>query len=99
MTQAGERLLLDLPHALACDAEQRADLLERHGLAAVQTKIEAQDLRLALFQVRQRLLDRLSERLLEGLLVGRGVQRVGQVVEELVVLAGREGRIEREVRL
>src|SRR5688500_20242098 len=72
-----ERLLLDLPHALAGDAEQGADLLERHGLLAVEAEVEAEDLRLALLESRERLLDRLGERLLERLLVGRRVAVVG----------------------
>src|SRR5829696_6842395 len=99
VAQARERLLLDLPHALARDAEERPDLLERHRLLAVEPEVEAEDLRLALLQPRQRLLDRLGERLLEGLLVGRRVDVVGEVVEELVVLARGERRVEREVGL
>src|ERR1043166_8178713 len=94
-----QRFFLDLPHALARDAEQRPDLLERHRLAAVQAEVEAKNLGLALLEGRKRLLDRLPERLLERLVGGRRVHRVRQVIEELVVLAGRERRIEGEVRL
>src|SRR5690606_19299287 len=42
-----QRLLLDLPHPLARDPEPRADLLQRHGLLAVQAEVQAQALRLA----------------------------------------------------
>src|SRR5688572_22700526 len=41
--QTRERFFLDLPHALARDAEERADLLERHRLLVVQPEIQAQD--------------------------------------------------------
>src|SRR4051812_21557424 len=99
VTQARQRLFLDLTHALARDAEKRADLLQRHGLLIVETEVQAQNLRLALLEVRQRLLDRLRERLLERLLVRRRIHQIRQIVEELVVLARRERRVEREVRL
>ncbi len=39
-----QRLFLDLPHALASNAEQRADLLERHRLLAIEPEVQAQDL-------------------------------------------------------
>ena len=97
--QPTQRLLLDLPHPFARDPQKAPDLLERHRLLAVQAEVEPQDLRLALLQVRERLLDALGERLLERLLVRRRVQVVGQVVEELVVLAGRQRCVEGEVGL
>src|SRR5206468_1154936 len=87
MPQAGQRLLLDLPHPLAGDAQEGADFLEGHRLAAVQPEVQAQDLRLALLEMGERFLDRLGERLLERLLVGCRIERVGEVVEELVVFA------------
>jgi hypothetical protein len=51
VTQPRERLFLDLPHPLARDPQERADLLERHRLLVIQPEIQAQDLRLTLFQV------------------------------------------------
>ena len=39
-----------LPHALARDAEQAADLLERHRLRTVEPEVQAQDLGLALLE-------------------------------------------------
>src|SRR6266511_4174013 len=50
VAEARERLLLDLPHPLPRDAEQRADLLERHGLLALEPEVEAQDSRLPLLE-------------------------------------------------
>src|SRR6478672_10148469 len=59
VSQARQRLLLDLPHALARDAEQRTDLFERHRLLAIEAEVQTQDLGLALLQAGERLLDRL----------------------------------------
>src|SRR5256885_13919523 len=58
VAEARQRLFLDLPHAFAGYAEQRADLLERHRLLALQSEIQSQDLRLALLECRQDSLDR-----------------------------------------
>src|ERR1051325_693263 len=99
MTEPRQRLFFDLPHSLARDAEQGTDLFERHRLVTVETEIEPQNLRLTFLEVGERFFDRLGERLLEGLLVGRRVERVREVVEQLVVLARRERRIEREMGL
>src|SRR5574338_1670900 len=85
VSQARQRLLLDLAHALARDTQERADLLEGHRLFAIKPEVEAQDLRLALLEARQRFLDRLGQRLLERLLVRRRVDVVGEVIEQLVV--------------
>src|SRR5512137_912058 len=46
VAEAGEGLLLDLADPFAGDAQQRADLLERHRLLAVEPEVEPQDLRL-----------------------------------------------------
>src|SRR2546421_6685870 len=99
VAEPGQGLLLDLPHPLPRDAEQRADFLERHGLLPLETEIQPEDLGLALLEGRQHFLDRLGERVLEDLIVRPGALRVGEVVEQLVVLAGGEGSIEGEVRL
>ena len=54
----------DSAFSLICRTRSRvmpssdADLLERHRLLAVEPEVQAQNLRLALLQVRQRLLDR-----------------------------------------
>src|SRR5690349_10067166 len=99
MAKPRQRLFLDLAHALARDAEKRADLLEGHWLAAIEAEVETENLGVPFLEVRQRLFDRLGERLLEGLLVRRGVERVRQVVEQLVVFTGGHRRIERQMRL
>src|SRR4051794_16459227 len=94
VAEAAQRLLLDLPHPLPGDAQQAPDFLERHRLGPVQAKVEAEDLGLALLQRGEDLLDRFGQSVLEGLGVGAGVLGVGQVVEELVVFAGSERRVE-----
>src|SRR5580698_10456048 len=82
MAQPRERLFLDLPHTLARDVQDRADLLERHRLRGVETEIEAQNLRLALLEPRERLVNRFRQRLVEGLFVGRLVGGIREIVEE-----------------
>src|SRR2546428_237393 len=99
VAEARQRLSLDFPHALAGYAEQRADLLERHRLLALQSEIQSQDLRLALLEGRQDFLDRLRQGVLEDLVVGTRVRGVREIVEQLVVLARGERGIEREVGL
>src|SRR5256712_12417777 len=99
VAEARQRLFLDLPHTLPRDTEQRADLLERHGLLALEPEIQAEDLRLPLLEGRQHLLDRFGEGVLEDLVVGTGIGRVREIVEQLVVLTRSEGSIEREVGL
>ena len=99
MPETREGLLLDLTHPLARDAKLRADLLERHRLRPINPEVQPQDLRLALLEAAEGILDRFGERLLEGLLVGRGVVRIGQIVQQAVVLARGQRRIERQVHL
>src|SRR5690606_10325594 len=99
VAQPGERLLLDLPDAFPRDAEQRADLLEGHRLQAVQAEVEAEDAGLALLEGAEGLLDGGGEGAVVGLVVGPGGELVRQVVEEPVVLARRDGGVEREVGL
>src|SRR5687768_15540559 len=72
VTQPRQRLLLDLPHPLARDPEERADLLERQRRLAAEPEVEAEDPRLAVPEGGERLADRLREGALVQLLVGRG---------------------------
>src|SRR6266511_1605010 len=97
--QPRQGLLLELPHPLARDAEQRSDLLERHRPLALEPEVEPQDRRLAVLERGQHPFDRLGQGMLEDLVVGAGIGSVGQVVEQLVVLAGRQGSIEGQVGL
>src|SRR5215213_10600242 len=99
VAKPAQRLLLDLPHPLAGDAQKAPDFLQRHRLGSVQPEVETQDLGLALLQGREDLLDRLGQRVLEGLGVGTGILGIGQVVEELVVFTGSERSVEREMIL
>src|SRR5690606_29156330 len=100
VAQADERLFLDLAHALARDAEERADLLQRHGVTSLfETVVEPEHAGLALLQRVERFLDRVAQRALIGLVVGAGRELVGQVVEQAVVLAGRQRGIQRQVGL
>src|SRR5690606_11778026 len=70
LAQLLERAVADLADALAGDAEQRADLLERPLLAVVQAVVEVEDLALALRQVLlEHLVQELAPRLrLDGFL-------------------------------
>src|SRR5438094_1040 len=70
----------------------------RVSVALVRSKA-TQDVGLAVFEGREHFLDRLGEGVLEDLVVGTGVLGVGEIVEQLVVLARCERRIEGEVRL
>src|SRR5437764_517227 len=99
MSQLEESLLLDLPHSLSRNSEECADILERHRIFTIQSEIQPQDLRLSLFQSRERFFDRLRERFLERLLVRRAVRRVRQIIEEPVVFTRGHRRIEREMHL
>src|SRR5690606_20268076 len=51
LAQLLERAIPDLPDALARDAEQRADLLQRPLLTVIQTVVQIENLALALRQV------------------------------------------------
>ena len=99
MPQPAERLLLDLPDAFPRDAEQRADLLECHRLLAVQAEVQPEDAGLALLEGPEGLLDGGGEGAVVRLVVGPGRELVREVVEQPIVLARRDGRVEREVRL
>src|SRR5207249_10827887 len=70
VAEARQRLLFDLSHPLARDAEQRADLLERHGLLPLEAEIQPEDLGLALLERPQHFFDGLGEGVLEDLIVG-----------------------------
>ena len=78
MAELEQRLFLDLPHALAGDAEQCPDILQSHRIFAVEAEVQPQNLRLALLQSGKRLLDRLRQRFLERLLVGSTVVLSGR---------------------
>jgi hypothetical protein len=91
VAEAHQRLLLDLTHTLPRDPEDRADLLERHRVLIVRSEIEAEDLRLALLQGAQRLLDRGLEGVLVGLVFLTRRILVRQVVEKPAVLTGLAG--------
>src|SRR5205823_3729907 len=81
VAEARKGFLFDLPHPLARDTEQRADLLERHRLLTLEPEVQPQDLRLALLEGRQHFLDRLREGVLEDLVVGTRIRGVREVVE------------------
>src|SRR5262249_31499321 len=97
--QAPERLDLDLPHALARQAEPAADLLERLRLVVGEALAEDQHLPLAPPQRGERLLERLAaERELDLLLRQRPVagdeipeDRVLLVADRLVEARGGAG--------
>src|SRR5439155_7056933 len=89
----------DLTHPLACDLEQRTDVLEGHRIGAVEPEVQAQNLGLALLERRQRFLNRLRQRLLERDLVGRRIHVVGQIIEQAIILARRHRCVERQVHL
>src|SRR6266496_319854 len=78
--QPRQRLLLDLPHALAGDAELRADLLERHRVLSFQPEVQTQDLGLAILERAEHLLDGFGEGVLEDLVVGARVRDRKSVV-------------------
>src|SRR2546430_15357309 len=99
VTESRQRFLLDLPYPLAGDAEQRADLLERHGVLPLEAEIQPENLGLALLERGQNFFDGPCEGVLEDLIVGSGIRRVGKVVEQLVVFTRSERRVEREMRL
>lgn len=50
VAKADQRFLLDLTHTLTGDPQERADLLQCHGLLVVEAEVEAQDLRLPLLE-------------------------------------------------
>src|SRR2546429_408851 len=97
--QPRQGLLFHLSHPLPRDPGQGPDLLEGHRLLTLEAEIEVQDLGLPFLQGREHFLDRLGQGVLEDLVVGTGVLRVGEVVEQLVVLARGQGGVQREVRL
>src|SRR2546428_9880112 len=75
VAEARQRLFLDLPDALPRDTEQRADLLERHGLLALQPEMQAEDLRLPLLEGPQHPPARFGAGVLEALAAGPGFAR------------------------
>src|SRR6266480_3448530 len=99
VSESGQGFLFQLPDPFPCDAQLRADLFERHRLLTFETEIQPENPRFPLLQRREHRLDRFGQRVLEDLDVGTRIRRVGQVVEQFVVFARRERRVEREVRL
>jgi len=99
MPQSGECLLLDLSNALSRDPHHSANLLERHRVLAVESEVQAEDTRFAFLQGRQHFPDGIGEGSFERLLVRPGILGVGQLVEQFVVFAGREWRIQRKMGL
>ena len=85
MTQLSDRLVLDLADALARDAEDLADLLERVRLAVVHAETQAQDVCLTLCQRVEDLAERLGQQR-----VARGIRRTRRIV---VLNEGADGRI------
>ena len=85
MTQLSDRLVLDLADALARDAEDLADLLERVRLAVVHAEAQAQDVCLTLCQRVEDLAERLGQQR-----VARGIRRARRVV---ILNEGADGRI------
>src|SRR5688572_27716834 len=60
-TQPLQRTIAQLADAFACDAEHRADLFERVLATALETKVEAQHLRIPRRERAERLLDLVGE--------------------------------------
>ena len=61
VAESVQRLLLDLTDPLTSQAKACPDLLEGHGLFAVQAKVELEDLRLPVNQCSQRGVDMPSQ--------------------------------------
>src|SRR2546429_9518478 len=80
VAEARQRLFLDLPHAFAGYAEQRADLLERHRLLALQSEIQSQDLRLPVLEGRHHSLDPLRQGVPEDPVLGTRVPGARETV-------------------
>src|SRR5262249_47715837 len=95
-----ERVVLDLPDALAGDAERAADLLERPRRAAVEAEAELDHLTLALGQRAERHLDVLApERELRGVERRLGGLVLHEVAERaLLLLADRLLEADRKLR-
>src|SRR5215213_2117393 len=89
--EPAQRLRLELPHALAGDAEDPADLLERLRLrVAAQRVAQLEDPLLALGELRHRVVQRRLRQLHLHLLVGRPLVRGEEVAERRrVALADR----------
>src|SRR6266508_923609 len=99
MPQSRQRLFLELSNPFAGDPQLRPELLERHRLLPFEPEVQPQDASLALLQRREYRLDRFGERMLEDLVVRTGIRRVGEIIQQLVVFARRERRVERQMRL
>src|SRR5208282_5026795 len=90
----------DLPHALAADAEARADLLQRLGILRQQPRLE--NLQLLARERRGELLDLVAGKgapLAVGGFGFRVVPGVGDYVEQPCIIAGAGGLIERYLAL
>ena len=99
MAQLEQSLFLDLTHSLTRDLEQSTDVLERHGVGAIEAEVQAQNFGLPFLQRRQRFLDRLRQRLLERDLVRRRIHVVGEIIEQPIILARCHRCVERQVDL
>src|SRR5712691_5312194 len=77
IAQLPQRLVLDLPHALARQSDPLPDLLERHRILPVKPIPKLEDLRLALVDVPQQVHQLPQLFGVHHVLIGRGRVRVG----------------------
>src|SRR4051794_5931003 len=86
-----ERLVLDLPYALARQADSLADFFQRHRVLAFQAVAELEDGRAALVDLVEQVLEPAELIVVLHLHVRRGVVRVGDelVDRDLAVVAAR----------
>src|SRR4029453_8782460 len=96
--EPGQRLGLELAHALPRDAQLLADRLERHRVAA-DSEAQLDDPALPLRQRRDRLAHLASAQGVDRLLLGTVGVHVVEEVAELSILLRADGPVQRDVRL
>src|SRR5436309_6296726 len=94
-----ERLVLDLPDALARDVEGAPDLVERAGVLPTQPVAQLEYAALAVGEVLERLAERLLGEDLRGTVVRRLGALVGDELTELGLLLVADRLLERHRRL
>src|SRR5688500_2785316 len=88
-----ERAVAQLAHALARDAEHRADLLERVLAPALEAEVEAQHLGVARRERAERLLDLVGEEAVHRLLLGVGHLVGDEALDQRAVALGVHRRV------
>src|SRR5919107_6238157 len=97
LTEPLERPVTELPYPLARDAKHRADLLQRVLAPALQPEVEPEDLRVARWERRERLLDLVGEEAVHRLLLGVGHLVGDEPLDERAVALGVHRRVEAHV--